>query len=75
VPHVRLARLCFDLFDLPSLVVPVYANEEFVGTAIRESGVARRDLWITTKYDGGEVLDAVHASLHKVRPGPPSSLV
>jgi len=43
-----------------------YANEEFVGTAIRESGVARRDLWITTKYDGGEVLDAVHASLHKL---------
>jgi len=75
VPHVRFARLCFDLFDPPSLVVPVYANEEFVGTAIRKSGVARRDLWITTKYDGGEVLDAVHASLHKVRPGQQSPLV
>lgn len=45
----------------------VYANEEFVGTAIHESGLARQDLFITTKYDGGEVLDAVHASLRKVR--------
>jgi aryl-alcohol dehydrogenase-like predicted oxidoreductase len=45
----------------------VYANEEFVGTAIHESGLARQDLFVTTKYDGGEVLDAVHASLRKVR--------
>jgi diketogulonate reductase-like aldo/keto reductase len=44
----------------------VYANEEFVGTAIRESGLARRDLFITTKYNGGEVLDAVNVSLRKV---------
>ena len=48
------------------VVSVVYANEESVGTAIRESGLARRDLFITTKYDGGEVLDAVHASLRKV---------
>jgi len=44
----------------------LYANEEFVGTAIRESGLARRDLFITTKYDGGEVLDAVNVSLRKL---------
>jgi diketogulonate reductase-like aldo/keto reductase len=45
----------------------VYANEESIGIAIRESGLARRDLFITTKYSGGKVHDAVNASLRKVR--------
>jgi diketogulonate reductase-like aldo/keto reductase len=45
----------------------VYANEQYVGAAIRESGLARQDVWITTKYDGGEVLETVHTSLRKVR--------
>ena len=44
----------------------VYANEQHVGTAIRECGLARQDLWITTKYAGGDVFDAVHTSLRKV---------
>jgi len=43
-----------------------YANEQYVGAAIRESGLARHDIWITTKYAGGNVLDAVHTSLRKV---------
>lgn len=44
----------------------VYANEQYVGAAIRECGLARQDMWITTKYDGGDVLDAVRTSLRKV---------
>ncbi|KAI0294690.1 NADP-dependent oxidoreductase domain-containing protein [Multifurca ochricompacta] len=38
---------------------------EFVGKAIRESGLGREDVWITTKYDGGVVLEEVHSSLQK----------
>lgn len=49
----------------PSSTV-VYANEQYVGAAIRECGLARQDIWITTKYAGGDVLDAVHTSLRKV---------
>lgn len=45
----------------------VYANEQYVGAAIRESGLPRQDVWITTKYNGGDMLEAVHTSLRKVR--------
>jgi diketogulonate reductase-like aldo/keto reductase len=41
----------------------VYANEQYVRAAIRDCGLARQDIWITTKYAGGDVLDAVHTSL------------
>ncbi|KAI0292842.1 Aldo/keto reductase [Multifurca ochricompacta] len=44
----------------------IYANEQFVGKAIRESGLGREDVWITTKYDGGVVLEEVHSSLQKL---------
>jgi len=44
----------------------VYANEQYIGAAIRECGLARQDIWITTKYAGGDVLDAVHTSLRKL---------
>lgn len=40
----------------------VYANEQYVRAAIRECGLARQDIWITTKYAGGDVLDAVHST-------------
>jgi diketogulonate reductase-like aldo/keto reductase len=43
-----------------------YENEESVGTAIRESGLGRDDLYVTTKWGIGEVQDAVRASLSKV---------
>ncbi|THH13681.1 hypothetical protein EW146_g6575 [Bondarzewia mesenterica] len=33
----------------------IYGNEESVGTAIRESGLERSDMFITTKYDGGDI--------------------
>jgi len=49
-----------------------YHNEEFVGSAIAESGVARGDIWITTKvahgnYAPGKILPTVKTSLEKLR--------
>lgn len=49
-----------------------YDNEEFVGAAIAESGLARDDVWITTKvapssYAQGRFLPAVRQSLDKLR--------
>ncbi|WVR03204.1 hypothetical protein IAU60_000195 [Kwoniella sp. DSM 27419] len=38
----------FDHLD----TAQVYRNEEEVGQAIKESGLARKDLWITTKFSG-----------------------
>ncbi|KAJ6582269.1 Aldo/keto reductase [Mycena capillaripes] len=46
-----------------------YGNEESVGLAIRESGVPREDLFITTKLDQcdhGRVSDALNESLAKL---------
>ena len=45
----------------------VYGNERAVATAIRESGLDRSDLFITTKYDGGNVEERLRESLNKVR--------
>lgn len=47
--------------------ISVYKNEDSVGTAIRESGLQRSDLYITTKFDGGIIRDALLSSLSKVR--------
>ncbi len=49
-----------------------YNNEEFVGAAIAESGVARDDIWLTTKvapesFGPGQVRGHVEASLEKLR--------
>ncbi|KAI0315333.1 NADP-dependent oxidoreductase domain-containing protein [Amylostereum chailletii] len=41
-------------------------NEEYVGTAIRESGLDRSELYITTKFDGGDIEDELHTSLSKI---------
>lgn len=49
---------------------PFYANEANVGEAIRQSGIAREDLYLTTKFDhiGNESVEAELAkSLEKVR--------
>lgn len=45
-----------------------YANEQFVGAAIRESGLPREDLWVTGKYGGrdDDVQGAVRTSLRKL---------
>lgn len=43
-----------------------YANEESIGLAIRESGFQRDELFVTTKYDGGDIQKAIRESLTKV---------
>ncbi|CAA7262783.1 unnamed protein product [Cyclocybe aegerita] len=43
-----------------------YQNEEHVGTAIRETGLARSDLFVTTKYGRGSVSAAFDDSLKKL---------
>lgn len=45
-----------------------YANEHFVGAAIRESGLSREDVWVTGKYDGSDddVQGAVRTTLRKL---------
>jgi hypothetical protein len=70
-PGFRPKSVSFKLCRRPAdrlypTYLVVYANEQYVGAAIRESGLARQDLWITSKYDGGDVLEAVHTSLQKV---------
>jgi diketogulonate reductase-like aldo/keto reductase len=50
-----------------------YGNEEEAGRAVRESGLARKDMYITTKYSGYDGLDietSIHNSLKNVRPLP-----
>ena len=47
-----------------------YRNEEEAGKAVRESGLARQDIFITTKYSGLNGLDietSIQNSLKKVR--------
>jgi 2,5-diketo-D-gluconate reductase B len=49
-----------------------YKNEEFVGAAMADSGVARNDIFITTKvapesYAPGNILPTVRSSLKKLR--------
>lgn len=44
----------------------VYRNETSVGRAIRESGLPREDLYITTKWSFGEIKDAISTSLTQV---------
>jgi len=45
----------------------VYGNEDSVGVAIHESALSREELYITTKYDGGDIQEAIRTSLNKVR--------
>lgn len=45
---------------------PVYRTEQYVGKAIREEGLERKQLFVTTKYDGGRVQQAAKDSLSKV---------
>jgi len=40
-----------------------YQNEQYVGRAIRESGLSRDELYITSKYGFGNLQEAFHASL------------
>ncbi|KZT27438.1 Aldo/keto reductase [Neolentinus lepideus HHB14362 ss-1] len=44
----------------------IYGNEDTVAKGVRESGLNRSDLYITTKYDGGDIQSAVRTSLTKL---------
>ncbi|THH03350.1 hypothetical protein EW145_g6328 [Phellinidium pouzarii] len=43
-----------------------YANEKFVGDALREEGLQRDEVFVTTKYVRGTVNEALQASLSNV---------
>jgi len=43
-----------------------YENEESVGVAFKQSGLARTDFYITTKYYMGDVHEAITTSLNKL---------
>ncbi|KAH8104968.1 NADP-dependent oxidoreductase domain-containing protein [Phellopilus nigrolimitatus] len=43
-----------------------YENEEFVGDALREEALPRSEVYITTKYGGGKVSEAIQDSLQKL---------
>jgi len=43
-----------------------YANEQFVGAALAEEGLDRADLFITTKYGGGDIRESMQNSLDKI---------
>ena len=45
----------------------MYGNEQAVAIAIRESGLDRSELFITTKFDSGSVEGRIRESLNKVR--------
>lgn len=50
-----------------------YATEEFVGAAIKESGLSRSELYITTKFSGLTTPSvAIDQSLTKVHNAPQS---
>jgi len=71
-----MLRLCISSWflyplpfpPLPSAGRPAYANEQFVGTAIRESGLPREDVWVTGKYHrhDNDVQGAVRTTLRKL---------
>lgn len=68
MPSVR----SFKRISLRQLLTaaPDYANEEYVGAALAASGLARKDIFITSKYSGGGEIDAaLAASLEKVHVG------
>ncbi|KAL1744014.1 NADP-dependent oxidoreductase domain-containing protein [Schizophyllum fasciatum] len=44
----------------------LYLTEPDVGQAIRESGLARSEFFVTTKFGGGDVQEEFDKSLHKV---------
>lgn len=55
----------FDHID----TAQVYYNEEEVGQAIKESGLSRKDIWVTTKWsgvDGKGPTQSCHESLEKL---------
>ncbi|KAI0043787.1 Aldo/keto reductase [Auriscalpium vulgare] len=44
----------------------LYRNEDSVGDAIHESGLDRSDLYVTTKYGGGDIRESINSSLSQL---------
>ena len=66
-PPVRAPLTILRIFCARLIGDSGYYNEDQVGTAIHESGLSRKELYITTKYDWGPIQKAVRDSLDKVR--------
>lgn len=69
--RVSPCRNCKEIQVLGTeLIGAVYGNEESVGRAIRESGLNRSELYISTKWgvlpDGGDIQVSIRESLTKV---------
>ena len=73
--HIDTAQcdLCFFILGSLNLILffcyrdEGYENEESIPIAIRESGLTRSDLYITTKYGGGDLEETIRTSLNKVQ--------
>jgi hypothetical protein len=70
LPYRRVSKSVY-LFALHSFALKytihkAYENEESVGKGIRESGLKREELYVTTKYQKGDIQSAVRNSLAKV---------
>lgn len=59
------ARLLYVTIKLRTFL-SVYKNEDSVGDAVREAGLKREELYITTKYGGGVIRESFETSLKKV---------
>lgn len=59
------ARLLYVTVKLRTFL-SVYKNEDSVGDAVREAGLKREELYITTKYGGGVIRESFETSLKKV---------
>lgn len=44
----------------------VYENETSVGQAIKDLGLKRSDIYVLTKWDGGDIQEEIRKSLDKV---------
>ena len=53
----------FNLLNVSFYAVTVYGNEDSVGVAMRSNGLSRKELYITTKYDGGNIREEIEKSL------------
>jgi diketogulonate reductase-like aldo/keto reductase len=69
-PHLETQNLLSNSLGIEPDTAQIYDNEEEAGAAIRESGLSRSDIFITTKYSGVGGLDiptSIQNSLKKVR--------
>ena len=65
--QLNVSIVWFHTTSLLTSVHTVYGTEEYVGAAIKESGLSRSELFVTTKYSGLKSEDeSINDSLNKV---------